>query len=55
MSALTKAYIRIRESKGQTMAEYGLILALIAVVAGAAYGILGGQIATLAGTVGGSL
>ena len=33
MQSLIKAYVRIRESKGQGMAEYALILALIAVVA----------------------
>jgi pilus assembly protein Flp/PilA len=32
MESLMKAYVRIRESKGQGMAEYALILALIAVV-----------------------
>lgn len=55
MTALTKAYIRIRESKGQTMAEYGLILALVAVVAAVAYNNLGTGISTLIGKVNGSL
>jgi Flp pilus assembly pilin Flp len=32
MKSLMKAYVRVRESEGQGMAEYALILALVAVV-----------------------
>ena len=45
MNALLKAWSRIREAKGQGMAEYGLILALVAVVAMAALTPLGTNIA----------
>ncbi len=46
-SFLTSLYVRYTsEDEGQTMAEYGLILALVAVLAIGAFGLLGGQIST---------
>ena len=55
MSALTRAYVRMRETKGQTMAEYGLIVALVAVVSVAAWTLLGtnitGTISSIAGSI----
>jgi Flp pilus assembly pilin Flp len=47
--AVVRAYIAKQE--GQTMAEYGLILAAIAVVAVVAFQTLGGGISTLLGNV----
>ncbi len=47
MRALTKAYGRMRDSKGQTMAEYALIVGLIAVVTVAVWTTLGTQIAAI--------
>ena len=44
-----------RNDKGATMVEYGLLVALIAVVVGVAAATLGTQIAALFTTVGGSL
>lgn len=41
-----------REDRGASMVEYGLLVALIAVVVGGAAAILGGQIAGLFGDVG---
>jgi pilus assembly protein Flp/PilA len=56
MSAITKAYVRLRESeKGQTMAEYGLIVALVAVVTVAAWGLLGTNIKGTINSVAGSI
>lgn len=53
----TKKYIefKTRDEEGQGLAEYGLILALIAVVAIAALTALGGGIASTLGTLTGSL
>jgi Flp pilus assembly pilin Flp len=63
MSELSKAYIKVREAayamretarrrfrenKGQTMAEYGLIVALVAVIAVGAWAALG---TSISGTV----
>ncbi len=47
MTALLKLYVRAREQAAQTMTEYALIMAAIAVVAFAAYTTLGGNITTL--------
>jgi Flp pilus assembly pilin Flp len=53
---LTKGYVKAREkalrfSKGQSMTEYALILAAIAVVVFVGYKALGTQINTLLGNV----
>jgi len=46
MDTLVKAFIRIREaSSGQTMTEYALIMAAIAVACFAAYNTLGNTVA----------
>lgn len=53
---LSELYIRVRESKpGQTMTEYALILAAVAVAALIAYQGLGTSIGTLANNVAGDL
>ncbi len=44
---VTAFFVRVREQRGQTMSEYALIMAAIAVVAFAAYTTLGGNIVTL--------
>jgi Flp pilus assembly pilin Flp len=56
MSYLSKGYVRANElrrkmAKGQTMTEYALIMAAIAVVCIAAYNTLGAQINTEIGSV----
>lgn len=52
MNFLMKAYIRVREeASGQTMTEYALIMAAIAVVCIVAYNALGTQISTLVKSV----
>lgn len=56
---LTYAYVMIssylvttfRREEGQGMAEYGLILALVAVAAAAAFTLLSEQISTLISTI----
>ena len=60
MEVLTKLYVRVREfqkklSKGQTMTEYALILAAVAVVVFAGYQTMGSTINTLLSTVDGQL
>jgi len=56
MDKLNKWYLRLREyQKGQTMAEYGLIMAAVAVVALVAYQLLGNDIVNLVNTVAGDL
>jgi len=52
MGRLAEFYIRLREfqkglSKGQTMTEYALILAAVAVVVFAAYATMGNDISAL--------
>ena len=52
MEVLTKLYVRMREfhkklSKGQTMTEYALILAAVAVVVFVTYEVMGQDIKTL--------
>ncbi len=52
MESLTKVYVRIREfnnrfSKGQTMTEYALILAAVAVVVFVTYQVMGQDIKVL--------
>jgi Flp pilus assembly pilin Flp len=56
MGALTKIFLRVRESmvrssRGQTMTEYALILAAIAVVVYGTYRALGNNIGSLANGV----
>jgi len=56
MEMITKAFVTIRERvvrlhRGQTMTEYALILAAIAVVVYGTYKVLGNNIATLASGV----
>jgi Flp pilus assembly pilin Flp len=50
MNVLTKAYLRVREchmSKGQTMTEYALILAAVAIVVFITYEVMGQDIGSL--------
>ena len=49
---LLNAYARFEEQKGQTMAEYGLILAVIAVVAVGAFIFLGGVVESKVSAIG---
>jgi len=56
MQAITKLVVSAREyGRGQTMAEYALILAAVAVVVFAGYQTMGGTITTLLTTVDSSL
>jgi len=60
MDALTKWYVRANElrckwTKGQTMTEYALIMAAIAVVCYGAYNVLGGEITSKVQSVGADL
>jgi Flp pilus assembly pilin Flp len=55
MQLLTRSYVRFRERKGQSMTEYALIMAAIAVAAYAAYTTLGGKIVTEIGNVSANL
>jgi len=43
---------RFEREEGQTLAEYAMILALIAIVAAVAVGVLGNQISSLFSTIG---
>lgn len=47
--------LMVRNEKGQGMVEYGLILALVAVVAIAGFQLVGTGLSTQLGTVNGSL
>ena len=52
METLTKAYVKVREygkklTKGQTMTEYALILAAVAVVVFVTYEVMGQDISVL--------
>jgi Flp pilus assembly pilin Flp len=52
MDKLTRLFVKVRESqRGQTMAEYALILSAVAVVVFVAYQTMGGKITTLLGSV----
>ena len=52
MGAVSKFIIRIREfHRGQTMTEYALILAAVAVVVYVGYQAMGGDIMTLLGQI----
>ena len=56
MHAITKLAVRARElNRGQTMAEYALILAAVAVVVFVGYQTMGTTITTLLSSVDGSL
>lgn len=60
MQFLTKSYVRFNQacrriSKGQTMTEYALIMAAIAVVVYATYKTMGTDITSLIGSVNGDL
>ena len=55
MTTLLKAYVRVREEKAQSMTEYALIMAAIAVVCFAAYNTLGTNISSLVNSVSGKL
>jgi Flp pilus assembly pilin Flp len=52
---MLKIYVKFSERKGQTMTEYALIMAAIAVAAYAAYTSLGSTITTEVGKVTSSL
>ena len=56
MECLTKWYVRLSEKpQGQTMAEYGLIMSAVAVVAIVAYNLLGTNVTALVNKVAGLL
>ncbi len=56
MDAITKMIVKVREyQKGQTMAEYALIMAAVAVVVFVGYQTMGTTITTLLGSVDGKL
>lgn len=57
MELVTKTFIRARESlmRGQTMVEYSLIIAAIAVVAWGAYNHMGHDIGSMASGIDSSL
>ncbi len=54
-SASSLSSVRIADATGQGLAEYALILALIAIIAIVALLFLGGQISTILSTVGNSV
>ncbi len=56
MQAVTKAWAKVREwqkrlSKGQTMTEYALIMAAVAVVVFVTYQTMGNDIGSLVGNI----
>ncbi|MGA6971266.1 MAG: hypothetical protein WBY93_06520 [Candidatus Binatus sp.] len=56
MDKITKMFVKVREYQaGQTMAEYALILAAVAVIVFVGYQTMGSTISTLLGTVDGKL
>ena len=56
MQAINKLVVRIQEfHRGQTMAEYALILAAVAIVVYAGYAVMGTTINTMLGSVDSSL
>jgi pilus assembly protein Flp/PilA len=55
MKMLKQFSAMMKDEKGQALAEYGLILALIAVICVGALGILGGNVNTTLGAIGAAL
>ena len=56
MDTLNRWYVRLRENqKGQTMAEYGLIVAAVAVVCIAAYQLLGTNVSATVNQLAGQI
>jgi Flp pilus assembly pilin Flp len=56
MDKLTRMFVKVREAQeGQTMAEYALILAAVAVVVFIGYQLMGTTITTLLSSVDGKL
>ncbi len=57
LDLINRVYVNLttRDEEGQGMVEYGLIIALVAIVVIAALAILGPRIATLFNTAGNSL
>ncbi len=55
MSILSRCWLRLRSTRGQTMGEYALVMAGVAIVAFAAYQYLGTQISTAATAIGASV
>ena len=55
MNFVTRLYVRLKERQGQTMGEYALIVAAVAVVAFAGYQLLGTGINTLVTNLGGDI
>ena len=55
MEFITKMYVKAREEAGQSMTEYALIMAAIAVVCFAAYNTLGTNISSMVNTISGKL
>jgi Flp pilus assembly pilin Flp len=56
MQFLTRAFVKVRETqRGQTMAEYALILAAVAVVVFIGYQTMGTTITTMLTSVDGNL
>ncbi len=55
MTVLTNWLTNAQEEDGQGLAEYALILALIAIIAIAALVFLGGQISTILSTIGAAI
>ena len=52
---LRQLFSWIQREEGQDLAEYGLVIALIAVVAIAALTLLGGNISTILGSIAGAM
>jgi Flp pilus assembly pilin Flp len=56
MNKITRAFVRVREyERGQTMAEYALILAAVAIVAFVGYQLMGTTVTTMMTSVDGNL
>jgi len=51
MNYLLKVFVRVREEAGQSMTEYALIMAAVAVVAMLAYTALGTKVSSLVNNV----